>query len=176
MESLLELFGSNEIGGITVYKLALIIGAIAFVIRKLVVVTKMITDIYKAYQDREEELAENAKICRNMQKEVKRLSEVQKKNTEKLIKFEEEIKRRDKNKIKTDLLGWFHFYTNKAKNPQLAWTEMESDVFWSNFAEYEDLGGNGFMHNDVRPAMNALEIVSMDDHERLTSLYASRDK
>ena len=51
---------------------------------------------------------------------------------------------------------------------------MEADVFWATFADYENLGGNGFMHSDVQPAMNALEIVKMDDTERIASLYMSR--
>lgn len=167
MEFLIELFGKYEIMGITVYKWFLIIGAVGFVMRKLMQAMKMITSMYNEFQ-------ESVKGREEIQKELKRLADVQAINTDKLAMFEAEMKSRDKNKLKSDLLGWFHYYTNKNKNPQQAWTEMEADVFWSSFSDYEKLNGNGFMHSEVQPAMNALEVISMSDTERLASLYASR--
>ena len=167
MEFLIELFGQYEIFGVTVYKWVLIIGAAGFILRKLMQAMKMITAMYNEFQE-----LTNSRV--EIKKELKRLADVQAINTEKLAMFEAEMKSRDKNKMKSDLLGWFHYYTNKNKNPQQAWTEMEADVFWSGFADYEKLHGNGFMHSDVQPAMNALEVIRMDDTERLASLYASR--
>lgn len=174
MDALIELFGEYEFIGVSVYKWFMIIGAAIFILRKLKQVMKMITDIYASYQDRENELNEAIKGRHEIQAELKRLAKVQAENTEKLLRFEAEIKSRDRNKLKSNLLSWFHYYTNDTKNPQHAWTEMEADVFWSSFSDYEKLNGNGFMHSDVQPAMNALEVIRMDDQERLASLYASR--
>ena len=174
MEAFLELFGDQQILGVTITKWVLLIAAIGFIARKLIQAVKMIGEMYKRFEDRESELQEARKTRAEMKAEIKRLAEIQAENTEKLLHFEQELKYRDKNKIKSDLLGWFHYYTNRNKNPQQAWTEMEAEVFWSNFGDYEALGGNGFMHSDVQPAMNALEVIRMDDPERIASLYASR--
>ena len=174
MDSLIKLLGDYEILGVTIYQWALIAGAAAFVLRKAGKAMKMLTAMYKSYQDREDELQEVINSREEIQKELKRLAKVQVENTEKLLRFELEMKKRDKNKLKSELLGYYHLYANRAKNPQHAWTEMEADVFWATFADYENLGGNGFMHSDVQPAMNALEIVKMDDTERIASLYMSR--
>lgn len=176
MEALNELIGQYEIFGITISKWFLIIGAAIFVLRQLKKIMKILTDMYSSYQEREDELQEAIKSRESIQKELKRLAEVQVENTKKLLKIEAEIKNRDKNKIKSDLLAWFHYYSNQAKNPQQAWTEMEADVFWDAFSDYEDLGGNGFMHSEVQPAMNALEVVKMDDYDRIASLYKSRTR
>ena len=36
---------------------------------------------------------------------------------------------------------------------------MESEAFWELFREYEDAGGNGYMHTEVLPAMELLTVV-----------------
>ena len=174
MDSMIKLFGEYEIFGFTVYQWVLIGSFGAFVIRKAMKAMNIINDMHKSYQEREEEFEESKKSRVKIEKELKRLADVQAENIKKLARFEAELKSRDKNKLKRDLLRWFHYYTNRAKNPQHAWTEMEADVFWSNFADYENLNGNGFMHSDVQPAMNSLEVIKMDDRDRLASLYASR--
>ena len=88
--------------------------------------------------------------------------------------MEEDRKAGELNKLQAQLLNSYHYYTNEYKNPQLAWSKMESKSFWDSFGDYEKLGGNGFMHSEVQPAMNRLEEIEMDDTERLAELYASR--
>ena len=36
---------------------------------------------------------------------------------------------------------------------------MEAEAFWELFKDYEEDGGNGYIHSVVRPAMNLLRIV-----------------
>ena len=40
---------------------------------------------------------------------------------------------------------------------------MESEAFWELFREYENAGGNGYMHTEVQPAMELLTIVDPGD-------------
>ena len=188
MEQFLELFGQYELFGLTVYKWFLIFGAAVFGIKIMKKVFEVLKTMYEEYKDRQEKLREalsqvakypiwhqqSIDIRTELSDELKKLSKNQEENTRILSEFEEEIKNRDRNKLKGELLKWFHYYTNSGKNPQHAWTEMEADVFWSSFSDYEDLDGNGFMHSDVQPAMNGLEVIKMDDPERVTDLYASR--
>lgn len=40
---------------------------------------------------------------------------------------------------------------------------MEAEAFWELFKEYEDRGGNGYVHSVVQPAMNELTVRSLED-------------
>jgi hypothetical protein len=51
---------------------------------------------------------------------------------------------------------------------------MEHHAFFKLVEDYEDLGGNDYVHSDVLPAMNALEVIRMHDLQRLADLMASR--
>jgi hypothetical protein len=58
-------------------------------------------------------------------------------------------------------MNLYRFHTSLEKNPEQEWTEVEAEVFWNLFNDYEKLGGNGFMHNTVKPAMKKLKVVTM---------------
>lgn len=53
----------------------------------------------------------------------------------------------------------YRYYVNAETNPSHSWTKMESEAFWELFREYEDAGGNGYMHTEVLPAMELLTVV-----------------
>ena len=54
------------------------------------------------------------------------------------------------------------------------WSEMEKEAFDKLFHDYEELGGDGFMHSTVEPAMEALEVVLMTDTARLAEVMKQR--
>ena len=39
---------------------------------------------------------------------------------------------------------------------------MEAEAFWHVYRDYEKLGGNGFMHSTVKPAMERLNVVKIN--------------
>ena len=51
---------------------------------------------------------------------------------------------------------------------------MESDAFWEMFGDYEELGGDGYMHTVVEPTMRQLIIVDMTDTAEISHLMSSR--
>ena len=51
---------------------------------------------------------------------------------------------------------------------------MESESFWELFKDYEEMDGDGYVHTDVQPAMNQLEIIEMYDKDRVVELMHSR--
>jgi hypothetical protein len=51
---------------------------------------------------------------------------------------------------------------------------MEQHAFTELVKDYEDLGGNDYVHSTVVPAMNELEVVKMDNKQRLAELMHSR--
>ena len=61
------------------------------------------------------------------------------------------------------------------KNPKHAWSEMEHHAFFELVKDYEDLDGNDYVHSEVIPAVNMLEVIMMTDQLRLTELMKSRN-
>jgi hypothetical protein len=84
------------------------------------------------------------------------------------------LEKREKNALRAKILTDYRLFTNKEKNPQLAWSEMEHHSFFELIRDYEDLDGNDYVHSEVIPAMNKLEVIPMDDSYRLEKLYQTR--
>lgn len=57
-------------------------------------------------------------------------------------------------KLKEKLVGYY----NKYKNSD-GWTSVEKDVFWDLFEEYENRGGDGYIHSIVEPVMRELRVI-----------------
>ena len=78
-----------------------------------------------------------------------------------VITHYEETKKLKRNELREKLLTSYRHFTSLETNPKQEWNEMESEAFWHLFEDYEELGGNGYMHNVVKPAMEKLTIVSI---------------
>lgn len=182
-EAFLEVFG-----GLTVANIVQIILAVAF----LIYVGKKIRDYlikrYEAEQEKDKQLHEalesvrkypeyrkqSIAIQQKLEGEIQSIRKSQEENVKRLDEMEKSTKRRERNKLRDRLLQNFRYFTSKEKNPMQAWTRMESEAFWELFKDYEEAGGNGYVHSEVQPAMNLLELVEMDDTERVTQLMKSR--
>jgi hypothetical protein len=81
---------------------------------------------------------------------------------------------REKNAIRAKLLDEYRLFTDEHKNPMLAWSEMEHHAFFKLVKDYEDLNGNDYVHKEVIPAMNKLQVIRMDDKAELLKLMSSR--
>lgn len=84
------------------------------------------------------------------------------------------LEKREKNTIRAKLLDEYRLFTDEAKNPMLAWSEMEHHAFFELVRDYEDLHGNDYVHSTVIPAINELEVIQMSDKKRLLELMTSR--
>lgn len=84
------------------------------------------------------------------------------------------LEKREKNTYRAKILDEYRLFTDERKNPMLAWSEMEHHAFFELVKDYEELGGNDYVHTTVLPAMNELEVIKMDDKVRLTELMHSR--
>lgn len=84
------------------------------------------------------------------------------------------LENRDKNTLRSKILEEHRFFTDKIKNPMQAWSEMEHHSFFELVKDYEDLGGNDYVHSVVLPEMNRLDVILMSSHEELNKLYESR--
>lgn len=76
--------------------------------------------------------------------------------------------------IRETLLQAYRYYTSDSTNPSKKWTEIESSAFWEQYDTYKDHGGNGYMESEVKPAMNKLTVVHLEDYEQMAELMTSR--
>lgn len=84
------------------------------------------------------------------------------------------LEKREKSTYRAKILDEYRLFTDERKNPLRAWSEMEHHAFFELVRDYEDLGGNDYVHNTVIPAMNELEVVQMSNKQRLAELMSSR--
>ena len=84
------------------------------------------------------------------------------------------LERREKNAIRAKLLDEYRLFTDEYKNPMLAWSEMEHHAFFELVRDYEDLGGNDYVHSEVIPNVNKLNVIPMSDKQELLKLMSSR--
>ena len=84
------------------------------------------------------------------------------------------LEKREKNALRAKILDEYRLFTDVSKNPMRAWSEMEHHAFFELVKDYEDLGGNDYVHSTVLPAMNELEVVLMSNKLRLAELMSSR--
>lgn len=178
MDAFLSVFGSVPLSVVVLVIAALVF---LFVIGKKVY--KAITDWHDNRQKREEVLNTICTSIEEIKTEQKVLSEAivemrdaQAEFAAKQTEFEDGIKKRKMNEIRDNLIKQYQKYTDMAKNPLQAWSAIEKDSFFALFHDYEELGGNGYIHTTVEPAMNALKVVPMDDLQELEKLAASRIK
>lgn len=183
MENLLKL-----VGNVTVEWVVIAIAAIVFLVKVYQAVKTYFSD--KAIAERERDtrihqVIEQAEqypkwrqqsidIQQQFAKAINDLKDSQERQNARLEKMEKEGQQRELNKIRDRILQSYRYYTSAEKNPMKSWSAMEADAFWRMFGDYEDLGGDGYVHSEVQPAMNSLAVIQMDDAERLCELMHSR--
>ena len=106
---------------------------------------------------------QSVQIQQKLENDIQALRRSQEETMERLVTMEELTKRTERNKLRDLLLQNYRFYTNSETNPNLSWTKMESEAFWELFRDYEDAGGNGYMHTDVLPAMEKLRVIDISN-------------
>ena len=84
------------------------------------------------------------------------------------------LEKREKNALRSKIITEYNLFTNERKNPEQAWSEMEHHAFFALVHDYEELGGNDYVHKTILPAMNELEIVPMENLTRLGEVMRSR--
>ena len=114
-----------------------------------------VTRKYPAYHQ------ESIQIRDSLKKEIKEIRDCFGSVMTRLEEIEEQNKKRECSKLRDMLLQNYRYYTNDIHNPSKSWTRMESEAFWELFREYEQAGGNGYMHSVVQPEMERLIIVEV---------------
>lgn len=175
MQQFLSLFGNFTVANIAEVCLALVFCYMVYKKIKDYLVKKI--NVEKERDNKINEAIEQVKkypeyrqksieIQKHFQEEIDNLKtaqeilvENQREMCASLKDMQEKQERRDRNKLRDRLLQNYRYYTDTQKNPSQSWTKMEAEAFWELFRDYEDAGGNGYMHSVVQPAMNLLKII-----------------
>ena len=104
---------------------------------------------------------ESIDIRDGLKKEIQEIRDYCSTLMKRFEEIEEQNKKRECSKLRDMLLQNYRYYTSETQNPSKSWTRMESEAFWELFREYEEAGGNGYMHTEVLPAMQRLNIIEV---------------
>ena len=183
MDEFLGIFGNITIGQVVVFVLACVF---LFIIGKKIVVyfnnkielekrrdkdiATALAEVAKYPKYREQSIA----VQKELQGEINALKETINNNTQRMEEIETGNRIRELNRIRNKLIESYNYYTSERRNPTQAWTEMESQSFWSMFADYEALDGDGYIHTTVEPGMRALEVVDMNDFQKVAEVMKAR--
>lgn len=122
---------------------------------------------FKIQAELRAEQSEIVKLCKAMNTTIENMDA-------RLIQTQKQANEREMNDLRQKLINEYRLFTSPVKNPMKAWSEMEYKAFMSQVKDYESLGGNDYIHKTVLPAVNDLEVVAMDDENRLTEMMNSR--
>ena len=165
----------DKFGHITIADVALFLVALGFIIAVYRKFNDYLMKKHDAAQAKDAQLQEALETVKkypeyrqqsiDMQKyfecEITDLKTVWHEVCDRLTKLEEQNKKKERNKLRDVLLERYRYYTNKEKNPSQTWTIMEAEAFWELFRDYEDAGGDGYMHTVVQPEMERLTVVEV---------------
>lgn len=190
MEQFLEAFGEVKVAAVVV-----IIAAVVFLWKIYKIVEshfrkkyeiesekeeqmKSVLDQVKKYPEWRDQSREYQKAyeeeMKALRSEIVALQSTQKEIVQELRDIEEKRKKVKRSELRDRLLYSFRYYTSPDKNPMHAWSEMEADAFWEIFKDYEIVDGDGHMHSTVQPAMRLLDVIKMEDADKVAELMSSR--
>ena len=177
LEEFLELCG-----GITVLQIVETVLAIVFCVVVYRKVRDYLINKHEVEKERNAQLKEaldatrqypkyreqSIKIQQLLEGEIQELRVMQEDNRKQLeethrelVEMKRQNDKRDQNKLRDMLLQSWRHHTNIQTNPAQSWTEMEAEAFWALFSDYEETGGDGFMHTVVEPDMKRLTVIAM---------------
>lgn len=167
-------------GNITVTQIVVGIFIIIFAIKIYKEVRKYFINRYEKEKEKDEQLKialeevakypqyreQSRAIQQSFRDEIDGLKVVQNSLSEKqdeirqtLVDMKNTIDKRERNKLRDRLLQMYRYYTSEKTNPNHIITRMEHEAFWELFGDYEEAGGDGYMHQVVQPEMNKLDII-----------------
>lgn len=138
-------------------------------------VSKLQEDVKQFNENRTHDREQSLKIQGQLTDLIKEVSEKQDCLIERVDALAEQNRKYELDDIRETLLQAYRYYTGSS-NPMKAWTEMESHAFWEQYQNYEQRGGNDYMHSTVAPAMHKLNKIPLDDFDRVSELMESRHR
>lgn len=105
---------------------------------------------------------------------INKVTDTQKEIIKKVDSLAEQSRKYQLADMRETLLQAYRYYTSNSTNPLKMWTELEKHAFQEQYDVYITNGGNSYMQHTVKPEMDNLRVVSLDDYELMAELMASR--
>lgn len=105
---------------------------------------------------------------------INKVADTQKEIIKKVDSLAEQSRKYQLADMRETLLQAYRYYTSNSTNPLKMWTELEKHAFQEQYDVYVANGGNSYMQHTVKPEMDNLRVVSLDDYELMAELMASR--
>lgn len=121
-------------------------------------------------------LIETANKVDKLINHVETVSENQEALKQKIDNIEEENIKYRQSDTRNELIKLYRYFTDKHSNPTRAWTRVEHDSFMQLYDVYSSNKGNSYVHDEIYPAMQQLEIIEINETEKLAELYSSRSQ
>ena len=183
LDYFLQIFGGINFGTVIIFSVALF-GFFTLCTKTYMTIVKFhdiiqhknksLVEVGEKTKKLESDLEEIVKTQNSIIESISKISKAQEFLSSQIKDFEEVVKKQNLNKIRDRLIQSYRYYTNEERNPLKAWTEMEKDAFDKLFENYEELGGDGYIHSVVEPEMNNLEVIDMADTEGMNKLMKNR--
>ena len=109
-----------------------------------------------------------------LQRQIQELQKAVDGINERLDKKDKADQEKRLNKTYSQIVQLYQYYTSEERNPMQAWTAMEADAFWKIIRDYEDDGGDGYVHSDIIPPIRQLLTIEMSDRDGVRKLMQSR--
>ena len=171
-------------GDVTISDIFLWIFAIGYLVPKLKQFYSWSRKYWSKTEKREKaiENAEKLEVIREqtvqersrMDNRITAIEESLKTIIERLDKRDKADQEKRLNKTYSQIIQMYQFYASEERNPLQAWTAMEADAFWKIIRDYEDDGGDGYVHTEIVPPMRQLLTIEMSDREDVQKLMQSR--
>lgn len=114
------------------------------------------------------------RVCERLEQAIENNQEALLAGQAEYLRRLDRLETRDKNSLRAKILSEHRLFTDLEKNPKQAWSEMEHHSFFQLVRDYEELNGNDYVHHNVLPDMNRLNVVPMSDLKGLSELMHSR--
>lgn len=170
-------------GNITINQIIIVVCAFVFIYKTYNKVNnflehkkKVLIEQYESNKEKDRQLKEvllevnkypeyreqSRRIQQDFQQQIDILNKSQTEICKSLKDLKEAMEKRERNKLQDRLLQSYKYYTDPQKNPNGTITSMESEAFWALFSDYEDIGGDGYIHSIVMPAMKMLKVIEKE--------------
>lgn len=117
---------------------------------------------------------QSIEIQKQYNKDIAELKERQEKNIQNVKELQEELNRRAANDLRNQMLTLYRYYSSTKEKSHAGMVKDGVQSLWDMYEDYRQAGGNGYMKTEVKPVMNTLEVIEMEDTERLKELMETR--
>lgn len=190
MDEFIQLFGNYEILGFNVKNICLLLVVIFAFYKKIYqgmwipyyesqkskdeMLQTTFREVQSYHEHRTNDRQQSFEIQKQLTDSIKEIAKKQNEMNEQIQKLDERNRKYELSSTRSELLKQYRYFANEKINPMLAWTEMEKHAFDDQFESYIQSGGNSFLISVVQPAMEKLDVIIMEDAERISQLYQSR--